>query len=70
MPIKHANKKIKQKRKTNFYWSDRKKHIYLDRLRIQFILTHKINKARVRRNRKSDYVIDRKRSDAPFTSTI
>ena len=53
-PIQQANRKIKQKIKTNFYWSDKSKHMYPDWFKIKFILTHKMNKAKGRGNRKTD----------------
>ena len=54
MPIQHANRKVKQKRKTSFDWSDKRRHIYPDRVRIQFILTKKTNKARGRDSAKTE----------------
>ena len=47
----------------------KKRHIYLDRVRIQFILTQKTNKAKGRRTEKNDSVTNRKISDAPVTVT-
>ena len=44
-------------------------HIYLDRVRIQFIRTQKINKAKGRGTEKNYQVTNGKESDAPVTFT-
>ena len=51
-PIQHTNRRIKQKRKTSFIEVIKIRHIYLDRVRIMFILTHNNNKSKVRGKRK------------------
>ena len=49
-PIKHANRKIK----LAFIEVIKRRHIYLDMIRIQFILTHNTNKAEIIGSRKTD----------------
>ena len=51
-PIQHSNWKIKRESKTSFYCSDKWRHIYMDRVGNQFILTHKMNKSKGIENRK------------------
>ena len=65
------NTQIKKlwEKKNIFDWSDKRRNIYPDRVRIQFILTHKTNKVKGRRKIKTDYFINRKRSDASVTYT-
>ena len=45
-PIQHTNWEIKNKEKLCFIEGIQIRHIYLDRDRIQFILTHKTNKSK------------------------
>ena len=68
-PVQYANQKIKRKRKTDFYWSDKMRQIYPDRVMIQFIFTHITNKAKGKGSIKTDQVTIRKISDAPVTYT-
>ena len=45
-PIQHTNRNFKQKIKLDFIEVIKRSHIYLDRICIQFIPTHKMNKAK------------------------
>ena len=50
-PIQHANRKPSRKENTRLFWSGKVRHIYTERVRIKFILTHKTNEANVKSNR-------------------
>ena len=57
------------KEKLAFIEVIKRRHIYMDRVRIQFIITHNTNKAKTRGNRNKNQVTNRKSSDAPVTFT-
>ena len=48
MAIQNTNKKFERKIKTSYYCSDKKRHIYPDRVMIQFMFTHKNEQAKGR----------------------
>ena len=68
-PIKHKNRDIKRKRKTSFYWSGKRRHINLDRVRNKCILSNKTSKAKGIWTEKNDWVTNRKIGYAPATFT-
>ena len=65
MPIQHANRKLSRKEKIAFIEVIKRRHIYLDRVRIYIILAHKNEQGERNREHKN-----RKRSYAPVTFTI